>query len=298
MSSQRHFKPWLFILPGLISGTVILGVPIVQAFWNSLHQMRLYRLDQVRFIGLENYLRLWQDPLFLLSARVTVVFTLGSAALSVLFGLAIAGVLSSRDIRGTGVARFFIAFFLVPFVTTQVVTGVIGRLFVWESEYGLVNYLISLFGADGPGWLISTDTALLATTITNAWRLTPLALLIFYAALATIPTALMESAEVDGASGLVAFLRVKLPLIRYHIGFVSLILITSAFREFDLIYGLTGGGPGRATNVLSLHVYNQGISSANMGVANAIAFSMLLMVSVLSILYIWIARLGDADEIG
>ncbi|MDZ7705795.1 MAG: sugar ABC transporter permease [Trueperaceae bacterium] len=293
MSSQKHFKPWAFILPGLLAGTVILGIPIVQAFWNSLHQLRLYRMDQQMFIGLANYARLWQDPIFLLSARVTIVFTVGCTVLSVVAALAIAAVMSTRGIRGTTMARFYMAFFLIPFVATQVIVGVIGRLFVWEPEYGFVNFLLALFGVDGPGWLISTDTALIATIITNAWRLTPLALLIFYAALATVPSELLESAEVDGAGGVVAFLRVKLPLIRYHIGFVTLILLTSAFREFDMVYSLTGGGPGRATNVLSLHVYNQGISSANMGVANAIAFSMLLLVSVLSVIYIRVAKLGD-----
>lgn len=295
MSTRRHFKPWAFILPGLVAGTVILGVPIVQAFWTSLHQLRLYAMDRQRFIGVGNYVDLWGDPLFLLSARTTIVFTVGCTALAVVCALGIGGILATRGIRGTGAARFFMAFFLIPFVATQVVVGVIGRLFVWEHEYGLVNFLLARLGAEGPGWLISGDTALAATIVTNAWRLTPLALLIFYAALATVPEELLESAEVDGAGGLTAFLRVKLPMIRYHIGFVTLILITSAFREFDLIYSLTGGGPGRSTNVLSLHVYNQGISSANMGVANAIAFSMLLMVAVLSVVYIRVARLGDSE---
>lgn len=298
MSTQRHFKPWAFILPGLFAGGVILGVPIVQAFWNSLHQLRLYRMDQQTFIGFENYLRLWQDPIFLLSARVTFVFTVGCTVLSVVAALTIAAIMSTRGIRGTWAARFFMAGFLIPFVATQVIVGVIGRLFVWEPEYGFVNFLLEQIGIVGPGWLISTDTALIATIITNAWRLTPLALLIFYAALATVPDELLESAEVDGASGIVAFLRVKLPVIQYHIGFVTLILITSAFREFDMIYSLTGGGPGRATNVLSLHVYNQGIASANMGVANAIAFSMLVMVAVLSVIYIKLARLGDLSGPG
>lgn len=296
MSPQRHFRPWAFILPGLLAGTIILGVPIAQAFWYSLHQLRLYRMDQQTFIGLENYARLWQDPIFLLSAKTTLIFTVGCTVLSVLAALFIAAIMSTRGIRGTTSARFFMAFFLVPFVATQVIVGVIGRLFVWEPEYGLVNFLLEQVGIAGPGWLISTDTALVATIVTNAWRLTPLALLIFYAALATVPEELLESAEVDGAGGIVAFLRVKLPLIQYHIGFVTLILITSAFREFDMVYSLTGGGPGRATNVLSLHVYNQGISSANMGVANAVAFSMLLMVAVLSVVYIRLARLEQLGE--
>lgn len=296
MTTRKHFKPWAFILPGVIAGVLILGIPIVQAFWYSLHRIRLYRIGQQVFVGVGNYLRLWQDPLFFGSIRVTIIFAVGCTVLTLIFGLLIAGVMSTRGIRGTGVARFFMAFYLIPFVTTQVVVGVLGRLFVWEPEYGLVNYLLGFFGVEGSGWLISRDTALLATTITNAWRLTPLAVLIFYAALATLSEELIESAEVDGAGGFKAFWHIKLPLIRYHIGFIALIQLTSAFREFDVIYSLTGGGPGRATNVLSIMVYNQGISSAEMGMANAISFTMLAIVAVLAIIYIRVARLGEMNS--
>lgn len=296
MSSRRHFNPWAFILPGAIAGVVILGVPVAQAFWTSLHRLRLFRLDQPVFIGLENYLRLWQDPIFILSVRATVTFTLGCTILSVVVGLVVASVMSTRGIRGTNLARFFMAFYLVPFVATQVVVGMLGRLYIWEPEYGLINFLLGLVGIDGPAWLISRDTAMWATIVTNTWRLIPLAVLIFYAALATVPEELIESAEVDGAGGFRTLWHIKLPLIRYHIGFVTLIQLTSAFREFDTIFALTGGGPGRATNVLSLLVYNEGISAANLGMANAIAFTMLIIVAVLSLIYIRLARLGEAGS--
>ena len=296
MSSRRHFNPWAFVLPGVIAGGVILGVPVVQAFWTSLHRLRLYRLHDQVWVGLENYVRLWQDPLFMLSVRATVTFTFGCTVLSVIAGLAVASVMSTRGIRGTTAARFFMAFYLVPFVATQVVVGMMGRLYVWEPEYGLINFVLAAFGVDGPMWLISRDTAMWATIITNTWRLTPLAILIFYAALATVPEELLESAEVDGAGGWKAFAQIKLPMIRYHIGFVSLIQLTSAFREFDTVFALTGGGPGRTTNVLSLLVYNEGISAANLGMANAISFTMLMIVAVISLVYMRLARLGELGQ--
>jgi len=296
VGGRRHFNPWAFILPGAIAGLVVLGVPVVQAFWTSLHRLRLYRLHDQVFVGLENYLRIWQDPLFHLSVQATVVFTVGCTVLSVVAGIAIAAVMSTRGIRGTGAARFFMAFYLVPFVATQVVVGMLGRLYVWEPEYGLVNFLLGLISIEGPAWLISRDTAMLATIITNSWRLAPLAILIFYAALATVPEELLESAEVDGAGGFRAFTAIKLPLIRYHIGFVTLIQLTSAFREFDTVFALTGGGPGRTTNVLSLLVYNEGISAANLGMANAIAFTMLIIVGVLSLIYMRMARLDKMGD--
>ena len=296
MSSHRHFNPWAFVLPGLIAGGVVLLVPVAQALWTSLHRLRMYRLHDQVWVGLDNYARLLQDPLFHLSVRSTVVFSVGCTVLSVIAGLAVASVMSTRGIRGTTAARFFMAFYLVPFVATQVVVGMMGRLYVWEPEYGLVNFVLGLFGTEGPMWLISRDTAMWATSVTNAWRLTPLAVLIFYAALATVPEELLESAEVDGAGGWRSLVSIKLPLIQYHIGFVALIQLTSAFREFDTIFALTGGGPGRITNVLSLLVYNEGIGNSDMGMANAISFTMLIIVGVLSLIYMRFARLGELGK--
>ncbi len=290
---QKHFKPWKFILPGVIMGILILGVPLVQAFRHSLFNIRLYRLAKQTFVGLDNYRRLWEDPLFLMSVRVTVIFTLGCTILSIVLGLFIASIMSSRGIRGTNLARVLMAFYLIPFVATQVVVGMLGRLFIWEPEYGLVNYVLGVVGLPGAGWLIETETALLATILTNTWRMTPLALLVLYAALATIPDELIESAEVDGARAWTLFIKIKLPMIRFHVGFVALIMMTSAFREFDLIYTLTGGGPGRQTNVLSMLVYNMGVSTGNLGIANAVSFSMFLLIAVLSITYIKVAKLGE-----
>lgn len=290
---KKYSKPWWFILPGMILGLITLGFPIYQAFRNSFYDIRLYRLQNQLFVGLENYVQLWNDSIFLLAVRVTVIFTFGCTLLSLICGISIASVLSSEKIRGTLIARFFMAFFIVPFVTTQVVTGVMGRLFIWDVEFGLVNYLLSLINISGPAWLLDANLALPAAIVTNSWRLTPLALLVLYAALATIPEALIESASLDGANELEIIFKVKLPMIKYHIIFVSMILITSAFREFDVIYSLAGRGPRRATNVLSLMVYEQGVSVANMGYANAIAFTMFLIVSIMTIIFIKIFSLDD-----
>jgi ABC-type sugar transport system permease subunit len=253
-------------------------------------------MDQERFVGFENFVDLFSDPLFFRSISSTVLFTLGTTLLAICFGLLISSVMSTRGIRGTGKARLFMAFFLVPFVTTQIVTAILGRLFIWQSTFGLVNFLLEAIGLESVPWLISTDYALIATIITNAWRMTPLALLIFYAALVTIPDELVESAEVDGASWYSMWFRIKFPMIKFHIGFVSLVILTSAFREFDTIYGLTGGGPGRVTEVLSILVYREGVAQGDLGMANAISLVMLLIVAVLTLIAVKSLRLGNMRE--
>lgn len=295
MATNRYFRPWRFVLPGVVLGIITLVLPIVQGLRYSLHRIRLFRLDDQVFVGLENYRLLLDDPIFYLSIRATIVFTIGTTAGAVVIGLLIASMLNAKGIRGSLRARVLMAVYIVPFVLTPVVVGLLGRMYVWEPEYGLVNYVLGLVGIEGKSWLIDPSTAMMATILTNVWRLSPLAILVFYAALATIPDEILESAEVDGAGGLVTFLRITLPMLRFHIGFVALIMLTSAFREFDTVFSLTGGGPGRATSVLSIMVYNMGVSTANIGLANAISFSMFLIVAAVTIVYIKLARL---DEMG
>lgn len=285
---MRLINGWHFFLPGFLLLFTIIGVPLIASFLYSLHEVRLYRFHNQPFVSFENYQQLLRDPLFWISTRITLIFTAAVTSLSVLTGLFIALLLYRRDIK---MKSLFIAFFLLPFVMTPVVVGIIWRLLMWEPEYGLVNFLIEIFGGQGLPWLISRDTALIATIATNVWRLTPLAMLVLYAALTTIPTEYLEAATVDGAGWFSTLRHVIFPLLQGHVLFISLIILTSAFREFDTVFSLTGGGPGRATSVLSMLVYNRGINNADMGYANAVAFSMFIIVAVTSWLYLKIFRL-------
>ncbi len=296
MPTQRYFKPWYFIAPGAFLAIVTLGYPVYRAIYYGFHAVTMRRLDRQVFVGFDNFIELFSDHLFMRSIQATISFTVGSTILAVIFGLFIASIMSTKGFRGTNTARFFMAFYLVPFVTTQVVTGILGRLYVWQSSYGLINYLLGLVGINGPGWLIQLDTAMTATVVTNGWRMAPLALLIFYAALATIPDELVESAEVDGASTFALWFRIKYPMIKFHLGFVSLIILTSAFREFDVIYGLTGGGPGRTTEVMSILVYRLGVSQGNIGMANAVSVTMLIVVAVLTYAAVKFGKLGAMED--
>ncbi len=287
-TSLRSFhRPWLFILPGLIALVAIVGVPLFMAARYSLHEIFLYRFNEPWFVGFDNFELLFSEPLFLRSLGTTVLFTVGNVVLAVVLGLVIAFLLSGKAVRfRTG----FMALFLIPFVTTQVVVGLTFRLFIWEPEFGIVNVALEGLGLSTVGWLIDSDFALWAAILTNSWHLTPLAILVFYAALATIPDELTEAARIDGASGLQVLWHVIVPMIRSHTLFVSLIIMTSAFREFETIFTLTGGGPGRTTTVLSILAYNRGVASQDMGMANAIAFTMFVIMATIAWVYITLMR--------
>lgn len=289
---QHYTRPWLFILPGLISLVAIIGVPIFMAARYSLHELFLYRFRSPWFIGLENFQFLFSDALFLRSLRTTLLFSLGNVVLVLGLGLLVAFMLSGKTVK---FRTAFMAIFLIPFVTTQVVVGLTFRLFIWEPEFGIVNYVLEMFGIMGPGWLIDRNYALWAAIITNSWHLTPLAILVYYAALATIPEDMIEAAQIDGASAFQVLRFVIIPMIKSHTLFISLIIMTSAFREFETIFTLTGGGPGRSTTVLSILAYNRGIASQDMGMANAIAFTMFLIMATIAWVYITLTRARKAE---
>lgn len=285
--STKFTKGWHFVLPSVVVILLVVGVPLYLAASYSVHDVLLYRFRDQPFIGLGNYRKLMADPLFLRSTTTTMIFTLANTVICTVLGLLLAFLLSSRNIRHRS---FFMACFLVPFVMTQVVVGLAFKLFIWEADFGVVNYLLGGVGLPTPAWLIDRDMALSATIATNVWRLTPLALLVFYAALTTIPTEQFESARLDGASPLAILWYVVIPQIRHHTVFVALIILTSAFREFDTIFTLTGGGPGRTTLVLSILVYQRGLSNQDMGYASTIAFTMFIIVAVISWLLLTIAK--------
>jgi len=290
MLSQKYIRGWPFIIPGMFILSLVIGVPLVYSFRCSLYEILLYHPDREPFVGLRNYIELGQSWVFWKSVRVTILFASSVTVFSVLIGLLVAVLLSRKDIRGRTI---FMTFFLLPFVMTPVVTGILWRLFIWQSEFGLVNYMIGFFGSEGVNWLINKNSALWAVIMTDIWRLAPLALLVFYAALTTLPTELFDAAKIDGAGWISVLWKVTIPLIKNHIIFISLVIITSAFREFGLVKGLTGGGPCRSTTVLSILAYNWGLGGADMGCANAVAFSMFIMIAVICWVYIKIFVRGS-----
>lgn len=289
MSSRRarFTRAWWFILPGLTLMVLVVGTPLVLGFRYSLRRVFLHDFDNQTFVGLENYLDAFDDPLFVNALKTTGIFTVGCTLISLVLGILIAFLLNARRVK---LRSMWLALFLIPFVMTPVVGGIAWRFFIWQQEFGVVNRIAGLFGAEPRYWLLDRETALLATMIANSWHLVPLAVLVFYAALTTIPDELHEAGRVDGANPVQALWHIVLPMLRPHILFVSIILITSAFREFDMVWALTGGGPGRATTVLSIFAYNRGIANQDMGMANTVAFSMFVIMAVVAWVYITLYR--------
>lgn len=266
----------------IIMGAVTL-YPLLSALSISTQRWDLTRpADGTPFIGLDNYIWVLNDPQFWQSAQVTVAFVVMAVALEITLGLLIALMLN-REFPGRGIVRVLA---LLPWAVPQVVNAIMWK-WILNPSYGALNGLLYQFGLIDRYiiWLGDPWLALVMVVIADAWKETPFIMLLFLAALQTIPKDLYEAARVDGANRLSMFFHITLPLIRPTL-FVALALRTIwALKSFDLIYALTAGGPSGATEVLGYYTYIKSFVSLNLGRGAAAAYIMTAAVLVLVLIY-------------
>ncbi len=265
-----------FIMPAAFVLLLVTVYPLIYVFYLSLHK-RLLIFDVSTFVGLENYRFLLSDERFFTSLKNTVYFTVTSVTLELLLGMGVALVLSGA-MKGRGVMR---AVVLVPWVIPTVVTA---KMWEWlyNADFGLLNYLL---GAD-INWLGSTMWAMNAAVFMDVWKTTPFVALLLTAGLQVIPRELYHAARVDGAGPLYIFRHVTLPLLMPIIIVVLLFRTIDAFRVFDAIYVLTGGGPANSTETLSIYAYKVLFQTLQFGYGSTISMVVFLCVGAISVFYV------------
>lgn len=274
---SEHRQACLLVAPAV---AVLVGValyPLLAAVWLSLQRFILL-FGEPRFIGLENYAWLLEDPRFWGALRNTALFSALAVTLELLLALPLALLLhSALPLRATLRAGA-----LVPWALPTVVGA---RLWLWllNPDHGLLNRLIP-----GPStaWLSSPTTALLAAVLVDVWKTTPFMALLLLAGLQSIPQDLYKAARVDGASPWQAFTRLTLPLLRPAILLALLFRTLDAFRVFDIIYVLTEGGPGNTTETLSIYAYKALMRTGDFGYGSALAVVTFICVAALSLVYL------------
>jgi multiple sugar transport system permease protein len=269
-----------YILPLVFFMAALIVVPVLGTVLNSLYLDVTY-LDR-RFIGLENFQRLVFDSGFWQAVRFTLLFTLVSVPLEVFLGLAFA-LLLNEPVRLRGLLR---ACILIPWAIPAVISGRVFEL-IYDYHYGLANFLFRQMGiVDAPvNWLGSPPGAFLSLVAADAWKTIPFAAIILLAGLSGIPEELYRQARVDGANTLQRFFRITLPLLRPVLLVALLFRTIDVLRIFDVIYVLTGGGPGGATTSLSLYGYEYFLAG-DFGYGSAVSVVLFLIAFSLAILYV------------
>lgn len=279
---SRLITPYLFVGPSLLLTGLIMLYPLAYSFWISFTGYNLSKPDQVPFVGLDNYLWAIGDPSFFGSIWTTLVYTVFSVVLEFLLGLGFA-LLLNKEFRFQGIVRTLMM--LPLFLTPSVVSLIF--LFGFYPGEGVVPWLATLVGVPkGFPFFGDPRTAMATLIVVDVWRTTPFMFIVLLAGLQSLPQEIMEAAAIDGASAWQLLRRVTLPLLSPLILISLTIRGMDAFREFDSIYLLTGGGPGRATEVISMLAYNTAFKSFDIGRASAVAYLILLLVLIFSIYFV------------
>lgn len=275
---------WWFVLPAL--GTILLVAlfPLAWTMWESLHVHDLRMPWRGRpFVALANYAEVLANGRFWASMGHTLFFTAASVGLELVLGLVLALALN-RAYRGRGLVR---AAVLIPWAIPTVVAALLWR-FMFDSQAGIANAVAMSVGLiDEPFvWFIHATAAWVPVVLADVWKMTPFVTLLLLAGLQNIDASLYEAARIDGASPWQQFRHVTLPLLKPAI-LVALIFRTlDAFRVFDLIYVLTGGGPGTSTEPIALYTFNSLLQNLRFGYGSALSVVVFLVTFGLALLYI------------
>jgi multiple sugar transport system permease protein len=268
---------WLLISPAVLVLLALNVFPMFYALDVSLYYWRLAGLQPPRFVGLRNYQLLFGDDRFLNSVLVSVEFVVLAVFVEFLLGLALAFVFNSR-LPGLATLR---KISLLPVLLMPLVTGLVW-FYMFNENFGPVNWLVSLLIGHRIPFLTSGTLALGAIVVADAWQWTPFVMLVLFAALQSLPEYVYEAARMDGLSEWQIFWRVTLPLLRPAIMIVVVIRVVDALRMVELVFMMTKGGPGGDTEVVPWYLYATGFTSLNLGYAAAMAVLMIIMVSTLS----------------
>ena len=288
--TRIDWLPPALLAPAGLVMAVLLAYPLLSGIVLGFFNTRLLRYGQGRFIGLDNYIALADDPNFWNSVWVTLLYGVVVTVCTYALGLGLA-VLLNRRMPGRGLLRTII---IMPWAIPEVVAVLI---FVWmlDAQYGVINYALVEAGIlrAPAAWLSDADLAMPALVMVTCWQQFPLAMLILLAGLQTIPRELYEAAMSDGAGRWAAFRHVTWPGLRSVNTVLVLILILNSFRRVTVIYTMTAGGPARATETLSILTYNTAFQYQRLGYAAAIGTVLLLILLVLSLVYLRVARLNQ-----
>jgi multiple sugar transport system permease protein len=280
---------WWFVSPALIALVVFLVVPVTAAFALSFTDFDIYGVadrDNVRFVGLDNYRRLLETPLFWTALRNTAFFVFVGAPLSIAVSLGAALLLNARLARARGIFRTAL---FAPVVTTVVAVALIWRA-IFHTRYGLLNDVLGWFGIDAVDWLGDPAWSMPAMIIFAVWKNFGYNMIIFVAGLQSIPADLYEAARLDGASRVAQLRYITLPALAPTMLLVTILTMVGYFQLFAEPYVMTRGGPSQSTTSVLYFMFEEGFKWWNLGFASAVAFVLFAIMLAGTLLQLYLAR--------
>ena len=289
-SRQQRRDRLIFLVPSMTVLAVLLVYPLAYSLGLSFYNYYL-PVPRTTFVGLDNFRFILADDAFWEALGVTARFTGAAVAIEVVLGIAVALLLDAR----IPCRRFVNTVVLLPMAITPAVAGLLMR-WMFESNWGLVNYFLGLVGVRGPGWTGDPAWALWSIIFADVWQNTPFVILVIYAGLQSVPVEPLEAAMVDGASRAQTLGHVVFPFLRPLVLFVLIIRSMDAFRIFDQVFVMTGGGPGTTTQTITFYNYVMAFRQLRMGRASALGVITLLILSLVIGAWIYLLYRREKGE--
>jgi multiple sugar transport system permease protein len=269
---ERRFA-LLLVSPGIAALALTTTFPLLFLVWQSLQNINLALPGMDHYVGVDNYVRMWEDTRFWAAFGFTVVYSTVTVALQLGLGLGMALVILQIP---TGQWAFRMAAIL-PIVLAPVVAGLFWRTLMLTPDFGIVDFATRSLGLGSYNWLGDPTLARVSVIVIHTWQWTPFVFLYMLAALAALPADLYEAARIDRANAWRRFIHITLPLIRPAIVVVVILRITVALSAFAAIYAATGGGPGTVTEIINLYAYRVSFVELSLGYGAAAAVVLLVM---------------------
>ncbi|MBZ0304258.1 MAG: sugar ABC transporter permease [Anaerolineae bacterium] len=278
---QRYRLPYFLLLPAVVIFVAIILYPALSTVWISFHKVQLTSVEEP-FVGLKNYQIILSSSLLQKVITNSFVWTLSSIFFQFVIGFSTALILD----RMSGVGNFLRGILLLPWVMPGIVIAFIWRL-ILSPDWGIANLFLMQIGAihESVAWLARPSTAMTAVIVANVWKGFPFWMVTISAGLKGISSEIYDAAAVDGASGWRMIRYITLPLLRFPLFVTSTLAFIWTFNYFDLIFGMTRGGPLDATRTVPLYIYDTAFTSFRMGEASAGSVLLLIMMSVIIFIY-------------
>ena len=290
----REWRPpsyWPFVIPALAVVLAVIVFPWLFTIWMSFNEWKVG--SPTTFVGFANYLRLPTDPRFVEAVGHTLVYTALSVLLPVVFGT-FAAVVFHAKFPFRGVLR---AIFIMPMMATPVAIALVWTM-MFHPQLGVLNYLLSLVGIPPQLWVFHPATVIPSLVLVETWQWTPLVMLIVLGGIAALPIEPYESAQIDGAGMWQMFRYITLPLILPFVVIAAMIRTIDAVKSFDIIFAITQGGPGSASETINVYLYSVAFAYFDLGYGSAIAVIFFALIVALAAVLLYLRQRTLWTEIG
>ena len=275
---KELFVAFLFLLPAFTIFTIFKYIPLLDNFRLSLTNWNLFS-SNMKFVGLENYIRIFKSEVFWKILGNTAFYTVASTLISIVIGFFVAKCLFNQKGRWP---KVFSTLFFIPNITTA---SAVAILWIWlfDPDFGFSGQLFNLFGMQSPRWLLTPEYSMWVVISLSVWRSIGYVMLIYTSGMTSISSDVYEAASIDGASRFQQTMKITIPLLKPTTYFLILTMMIQAMQVFDIVSVMTGGGPYNSTNVMNLYIYQTAFQRNKAGYASALSvilFFILLLFTV------------------